>query len=100
MPVNISGTTLLATTAQQGAGLVNAFQLIQATTIISPSELALNDSIRQASSYTIEVTNIGNETVTYNINHSGAALATGLRKENDMLLAQPLYSADYAVSST
>ncbi|CAF3861342.1 unnamed protein product, partial [Rotaria sp. Silwood1] len=96
MPVNISNT-ILANTAQQGAGLVNALQLIQATTIISPSELALNDSVRQASSYTIQVNNIGNQTVTYNINHYGAALATGLQRGNDMLLTQPLYSADYAI---
>ncbi|CAF4248181.1 unnamed protein product, partial [Adineta steineri] len=65
-------------------------------TLISPSELALNDTVRQATSYTIEIFNIGNETATYNISHSGAALATGLQAGNDVILAQPLYSADYA----
>ncbi|CAF4998618.1 unnamed protein product, partial [Rotaria sp. Silwood1] len=43
-PVNIYNSTLLASTVQQGAGLVNAFQALTATTIISPSELALNDT--------------------------------------------------------
>ncbi|CAF1512062.1 unnamed protein product, partial [Adineta steineri] len=96
IPVNIYNTNLLASAAQQGAGLVNAFQAMQATTLISPSELALNDTVRQATSYTIEIFNIGNETATYNISHSGAALATGLQAGNDVILAQPLYSADYA----
>ncbi|CAF1540302.1 unnamed protein product, partial [Adineta steineri] len=96
IPVNIYNTNLLASAAQQGAGLVNAFQAMQATTLISPSELALNDTVRQATSYTIEIFNIGNETATYNISHSGAALATGLQAGNDVVLTQPLYSADYA----
>ncbi|CAF3474670.1 unnamed protein product, partial [Rotaria sp. Silwood2] len=43
-PVNIYNSTLLASTVQQGAGLVNAFQALTATTIVSPSELALNDT--------------------------------------------------------
>ncbi len=77
---------------------MNAFQALQATTLISPSELALNDTVRQATSYTIEIFNIGNETATYNISHSGAALATGLQTGNDVILAQSVYSADYAVS--
>ncbi|CAF1060132.1 unnamed protein product [Rotaria sordida] len=96
-PVNIYSTSLLASVAQQGAGLVNVFQAIQATTSISPSQLALNDTLRQDTSYTIEVFNLGNKTAVYNIGHSGAALATGLQKGSDQLLGQPIYSADYAI---
>ncbi|CAF1100029.1 unnamed protein product [Rotaria sordida] len=97
MPVNIYSTSLLASVAQQGAGLVNVFQAIQATTSVSPSQLALNDTLRQDTSYTIEVFNLGNKTAVYNIAHSGAALATGLQKGSDQLLGQPIYSADYAI---
>ncbi|CAF3955288.1 unnamed protein product [Rotaria sp. Silwood1] len=95
-PVNIYNSTLLASTVQQGAGLVNAFQALTATTIISPSELALNDTVRQQESYVIEVFNIGKKTTSYNISHHGAALITGIQDGNDQLLSQPLYSADYA----
>lgn len=98
MPVKIYNSNLTATTVQQGAGLVNAFQAIQATTIISPSELSLNDTVRRSMSYTIQITNLGNQTAVYTITHSGAALATGLQEGNDVLLGQPWYSADYAVS--
>ncbi|CAF1184862.1 unnamed protein product [Rotaria sordida] len=49
---------MLATTVQQGAGLVNAFQALTATTIISPSELALNDTVRQKKFYNIKISNV------------------------------------------
>jgi hypothetical protein len=98
-PVNIYNSTLLAATIQQGAGLVNAFQTLTATTVISPSELALNDTVRRKKSYTITVSNIGNKPASYEISHRGAALVTGAQIGNDQLLSRPLYSADYAVSS-
>jgi len=34
----------LQTVSQQGAGLINVFDAIYATTVVSPSELALNDT--------------------------------------------------------
>jgi hypothetical protein len=98
MPVNNYSLPLLASVAQQGAGLVNAYQALTTTTLLSQSQLALNDSVRTATSYTVNVTNIGNNTATYNINHSGAALATGVTLNDDQLLATPVYSGDYAVS--
>ncbi len=98
MPVNIYSSSLFATVAQQGAGLVNAYQALTTTTIFSPSQLSLNDTVRTATSYTVNVTNIGNNVSVYNISHNGAALATGAKLGDDQLLATPLYSADYAVS--
>ncbi len=98
MPVNIYGSSLFATVAQQGAGLVNAYEALTTTTLLSQSQLPLNDSVRTATSYTINVTNIGTNTSTYTITHSGAALATGVTLSDDQLLATPLYSANYAVS--
>ena len=97
-PVNIYNSSLIATVVKQGAGLVNAYQALTTTTLLSQSQLALNDSVRIASSYTFNVTNIGNNTATYNINNTGAALATDLTSNNDQLLGTPLYSANYAVS--
>ncbi len=98
MPVNMYGSSLFATVAQQGAGLVNAYQALTTTTLLSQSQLALNDSVRTSTSYSINVTNIGNNTATYNMNHSGAALATGVTLNDDQLLGTPVYSGDYAVS--
>ena len=89
---------LFATAAKQGAGLVNAFQALTATTIFSPSELGLNDTVRKATSYKVNVINIGNKRAVYKMSHQGAALATGATTDDDQLLAKPIYSADYAVS--
>lgn len=98
MPVKIYNRSLFATVVQQGAGLVNAYQALTTTTIFSPSELALNDTVRKAASYKVNVSNIGNITGVYTISHTGAALATGKASNNDQLLDVPVYSADYAVS--
>jgi len=43
VPSDVS-SDLLQTAAQQGAGLINVFDAIHATTIVSPGELILNDT--------------------------------------------------------
>ena len=96
-PVNLANSSLLASVAQQGAGLINAFQTLTATTVIWPSELALNDTVRTKEFYTVLITNIGEEAARYTLSHRGAALATGAKDGNDQLLSTPVYSADYAV---
>jgi len=98
MPIKDYNSALLSTVAQQGAGLVNIYQALTSTILISPSEFALNDTVRKATSYKFNVTNIGNNIGIYEITHSGAVLATGVTSNDDQLLSTPLYSADYAVS--
>ena len=97
-PVNLANSSLLASVAQQGAGLINAFQTLTATTVIWPSELALNDTVRMKKFYTILVTNVGKEPARYTVSHRGAALVTGAEEGSDQLLSEPVFSADYAVS--
>jgi hypothetical protein len=98
MPLKIYNSSLFATAAQQGAGLVNAYQALTITTIFSPSELSLNDTVRKATSYTVNLWNIGDKAGVYKITHGGAALVTGKALNDDQLLSTPLFSADYAVS--
>lgn len=90
-------SSLLTTTAQQGAGLVNAYQGLTTTTFFLPSQLALNDSVRTFPSYKVRLWNIGSKCASYKLSHRGAALATGLKPGEDALQNTPLYSADYAV---
>ncbi len=78
--------------------MVNAFLALTASIMFSPSELGLNDTVRQASSYQVNLTNIGDKVAVCTISHGGAALTTGATPNDDQLLLTPLYSADYAVS--
>lgn len=96
--INIYNSSLIATTAQQGAGLVNAYRALTSNTLITPSQLSLNDTVRKACSYKIKVSNIGNQVAVYKLGHRGAALTTGKVLDDDQLLAQPIFTADYAVS--
>lgn len=98
MPVNIYQSNLFASTARQGAGLLNVYEALTTTVIFSPSQLALNDTIRKATSYKVKLWNIGAKKATYTLRHSGAALATGAQVDDDQLLNTPVYSAEYAVS--
>lgn len=51
IPADTSGGTLLQTVSQQGAGLINAYDAIHSTTLVSPGELVLNDTAHFASTY-------------------------------------------------
>ncbi|UJR22388.1 hypothetical protein I4U23_025449 [Adineta vaga] len=96
--VNNYQSTLISSAIQQGSGLIDIRRAITATTVLSPSELSLNDTVRKASSYTVKVFNIGTTTVSYKVTHVGAALATGKDLDDDQLLTaiNLRYSSDYA----
>lgn len=98
-PVSIYNSSLYATTIQQGAGLVDIYHAITATTMISPSQLSLNDTVRTAASYNVTVYNIGTTMGSYKLSHVGGALATAKTVNDDQLLDIPKYTPDYAVSS-
>ncbi|ETS76666.1 hypothetical protein PFICI_12053 [Pestalotiopsis fici W106-1] len=78
-PANLndgSGTyDILAPVAQQGAGLVQAFDAAYATIIPSVSYLAFNDTDNFVSTLNFTITNTGSEDVTYDL--SSVSAATG-----------------------
>ena len=98
--VKVFNLPVFDTTARQGAGLVNAYEALTSTTVISPSQLSLNDTVRKARSYRITIYNIGDQVAVYNISHRGAVLVTGKAPNDDQLLAQPRITPEYAVSWT
>ncbi|KAJ7772696.1 subtilisin-like protease [Mycena maculata] len=59
----------LQTVAQQGAGLVQVDRAVNMKTIVSPGQLALNDTANFKANHTISITNTGNKTVTYQLLH-------------------------------
>ncbi|KAJ7747220.1 pyrolysin [Mycena metata] len=59
----------LKSVAQQGAGLIQVDRAIAMQTIVSPGQIALNDTEHFKANHTISITNTGNKTVAYKIRH-------------------------------
>lgn len=99
-PVKDYNSLYFSSTMKQGSGLVDIYNAIKTTTVISPSELSLNDTVRTFLSYKVKVYNIGLKTASYKLSHVGALLATGKSSLDDQLLETPIFSPDYAVSGS
>ncbi|KAF8149475.1 pyrolysin [Crassisporium funariophilum] len=65
----------LQTITQQGAGLINVFDAIFATTIVSPGELVLNDTANFRGIQTFTVKNTGSKAKQYKLTHVAAGTA-------------------------
>lgn len=59
----------LAPTAQQGLGLINAFAALQSTTRLDMSTISLNDTANFNGVINFNITNVGNRTTSYRLNH-------------------------------
>lgn len=62
----------LAPVAQQGPGLVQAYDAAYSTTLLDVRSLAFNDSDHFQSSMTFTIENTGSDTITYKISHTPA----------------------------
>ncbi|KAI8824254.1 peptidase S8/S53 domain-containing protein [Fimicolochytrium jonesii] len=96
--LKIYNTTLNENPIRLGAGLVNVSQAIAAKSMITPSALGLNDTVRTQKSYTLKLKNLGKNTVTYKLEHVGAALANSAEVGNDMPIPVINYTPDYATA--
>ncbi|KAI1496895.1 peptidase S8/S53 domain-containing protein [Biscogniauxia marginata] len=70
------GTTtydLLAPVSQLGGGIVQAYDAAYATTLLSKSSLAFNDTDNLIDTLNFTITNLGSEDVTYELGSVGAA---------------------------
>ncbi|KAI9366935.1 peptidase S8/S53 domain-containing protein [Zopfochytrium polystomum] len=72
-PVKMFESSLVASVAAQGAGLVNVYRAITAKTVVTPPALALNDSDFREPSYSITLKNGYSKPVTYSISSFPAA---------------------------
>ncbi|KAH6603776.1 peptidase, partial [Trichoderma cornu-damae] len=71
-PVREYNSTIVSSTARQGAGLINAYAAVKADTAITPSEINLRDSAAPAPQK-ITITNQSRSKKEYSIQHSPAA---------------------------
>lgn len=76
---------IIAPVAQQGGGLVQAYDAAYATVIPSVGGLALNDSDHFVAEQTFSVENLGSEDVTYTLGHSRAATMYTLTQGTNIL---------------
>jgi hypothetical protein len=67
--------SLWETLTHQGAGLVNAYNAIHSTTVVSPAQLLLNDTRSFEPVQRFKITNNGNKKVTYTLGHVAAGTA-------------------------
>ena len=78
-PKNWSGNPglgFLDFTHRQGAGMLDIMGTLNATTVVTPSQLALGESEAGPATRTLTVRNMGSSDVTYDLSHV-TALATG-----------------------
>lgn len=69
------GGSQLQTIAQQGGGLINAYDAVLFKTIISPAEFNLNDTVHAVTSGQVTIDNTGSAAVSYRISHVAAPAA-------------------------
>ncbi|KAJ1555974.1 hypothetical protein HK405_009561 [Cladochytrium tenue] len=95
---NIYDTALINSVVIQGAGLVNIYNAITAETLALPSLFALNDTANTGSSYTLSVTNLHSEDLTYYFSHSGAATVNEFIAGDDamLMLVDTSFTDNYA----
>ncbi|KAH9817208.1 subtilisin protease [Melampsora americana] len=73
---------IIETVVHQGGGLVNAYCAAFAKAMLSTSALALNDSAHFNGSQKFEVTNKGNESIQYTLDHLAAGSAYTFPEES------------------
>ncbi|KAH8194780.1 hypothetical protein TruAng_011063 [Truncatella angustata] len=76
---------ILAPVAQQGGGIVQAYDAAFTTTILSVSSLALNDSDHFISDQSFTVENLGAVDATYDLSHTKAATMYSLYQDVEIL---------------
>ncbi|KAJ3296415.1 hypothetical protein HDU76_006728 [Blyttiomyces sp. JEL0837] len=98
VPAKIYNSTLIDSTVNQGAGLVNIYNAINTKTIVTPSALALNDTANTQQHYTIAITNNYKKDVTYTLSAFGAAQANPFVAGDDATQEQAgtTFTANYA----
>ncbi|KAF9273946.1 hypothetical protein BGZ68_001081, partial [Mortierella alpina] len=67
-----AGSKTLASTAKQGAGLINILNAIRSTATISPDHIDLMDSMHLPAAFIIYIQNTGKVTETYTLSHKPA----------------------------
>ncbi|EJU04161.1 subtilisin-like protease [Dacryopinax primogenitus] len=96
VPASNNNTSVLQTAAQQGAGLISAYNAVHYTTLLTPGELLLNDTANFKGEQSIKVSNAGFVKQVYSVSHVPAA--TVLTYNNSLAIDSPLPFSQAAAS--
>lgn len=80
----------IASAAQQGAGLINVYQAIQAQSVITTTELLLNDTLFGSNYQLVIIRNPTKKTVTYNIDHAAGITLSTVNPSNGLPNMAPI----------
>lgn len=94
------GTDNLANVARQGAGLVDALKVIEYTTTVQPAVLQLNDTVHFVGEHIVQITNDGDDSVTYQIDHVAGPTALSKGAGDAWVSVEPPYSTDSGDQAT
>ncbi|KAM3415152.1 hypothetical protein BST61_g10276 [Cercospora zeina] len=83
----------LAPVIQQGGGLIDAWSATRATTLVNISSLDFLDLDHKPASLSFSLTNVGNETVSFNMSHIGAASGYAKTSPENSFFADDKYLA-------
>lgn len=93
----------MAPVFQQGGGLVDAWNAVHSTTLLSVATLAFNDTANRPKELNFNIKNTGTETITYQLSHVGASSGYVLKFANGYNLTEaevyPVY-AEVSISPT
>ncbi|KAK7427743.1 hypothetical protein QQZ08_005681 [Neonectria magnoliae] len=87
------GTDNLASVAKQGAGLVDAEKVLLYSTSVSPANINLNDTVNFVGTHKVEVTNSGDESITYQVSHEPGTTAHTKGSSDAWVSTEPPYSS-------
>jgi Fn3-like domain len=78
IPHSRNDSSLLETTSVQGAGLIDAYNMIHYQTIVSPGQLLLNDTANFNGHQTFTIMNNSTKKMVYTLSHKPAGTAQSL----------------------
>ena len=90
IPTSAADGAPIASAAQQGAGLINVYHAIQATSVISTGEMLLNDTLYGSNYQVVVIKNPTKKSVTYIIDHAPGVTISTVNKANNLPNMAPL----------
>lgn len=89
-----STNLVFSSVVHQGAGLVDAFKVVGYSTTVSPATLNLNDTDHFQSTHEVQVTNAGDESVTYQFYHEAGTTIFSKGAGDAWISLSPPYATD------